>query len=86
MRWEIRLKTGKFVCFSATFGSVLLAVSAYAQENYEIQVYPYETVEPGHTMVELHSNFTINGSKTVQDGVLPTNQAQHYRTEIRRLP
>ena len=30
-----------------------------AQGNYEIQVYPYETVEPGHTMVELHSNFTF---------------------------
>jgi len=81
---EIRLKTGKFVCFSASFASVLIAaaLSAHAQENYEIQVYPYETVDPGHTMVELHSNFTINGSKTMQDGVLPTNHAQHETIEI----
>ena len=53
-----------------------------AQDNYEIQVYGYDTVEPGHTMVELHSNFTIDGSKTVVDGVLPTNHAQHETIEI----
>ena len=58
------------------------AAAAYAQDNYEIQVYPYETVEPGHTMVELHSNFTIDGTKTVQDGVLPSNHAQHETIEI----
>ncbi|PYV27113.1 MAG: hypothetical protein DMG24_05500, partial [Acidobacteria bacterium] len=50
---------------------------ALAQDNYEIQVYSYDTVEPGHTMVELHSNFTFEGSKTVKDGVLPTNHAWH---------
>jgi hypothetical protein len=53
-----------------------------AQDNYEIQVYGYETVEPKHTMVELHSNFTIDGSKTVQDGVLPTKHAMHETIEI----
>jgi hypothetical protein len=53
-----------------------------AQDNYEIQVYGYETVDPGKTMVELHSNFTIDGSKTVVDGVLPTNHAQHETFEI----
>jgi hypothetical protein len=58
------------------------AAAANAQDNYEIQVYPYETVEPGHTMVELHSNFTIDGTKTVQDGVLPSNHAQHETIEI----
>jgi hypothetical protein len=31
---------------------------AAAQGNYEIQVYPGDALEPGHTMVELHSNFT----------------------------
>jgi len=30
------------------------AFSARAQDNYEIQVYGSETVEKGHTMVELH--------------------------------
>jgi hypothetical protein len=53
-----------------------------AQDNYEIQVYPYETVEPGHTMVELHSNFTIDGSKQVMDGLYPTNHAEHETVEI----
>ena len=33
-------------------------------------------------MVELHSNFTIDGSKTVQDGVFPTNHAEHETIEI----
>ena len=53
-----------------------------AQENYEIQVYSYDTVQPRHTMFELHSNFTISGSKTIQDGVLPTNHALHETIEI----
>jgi hypothetical protein len=55
---------------------------SHGQDNYEIQVYAYDTVEPGHTMVELHSNFTIDGSKTVQNGLLPTNHAEHETIEI----
>ena len=55
---------------------------SHAQENYEIQVYPYDTVEPDHTMVELHSNFTFQGSKTSTDGVLPTNHQLHETIEI----
>jgi len=58
------------------------AYPAFGQDNYEIQVYSYDTVDPGHTMVELHSNFTIDGSKTVVDGVLPTNHAEHETVEI----
>jgi len=54
----------------------------YAQDNYEIQVYGSETVPPGHTMLELHSNFTFEGSKTVEDGVLPTEHAFHETFEI----
>jgi hypothetical protein len=61
---------------------VLSATSARAQDNYEIQVYGYELVDPGHTMVELHSNFTIDGSKTIVDGVYPTNHAEHETVEI----
>src|SRR5256885_8098698 len=62
--------------------TVLLCIPAAAQENYEIQVYGYDTVAPGHTMVELHSNFTVDGSKTVVDGVQPTNHATHETVEI----
>ena len=53
-----------------------------AQENYEIQVYGSQTVLPGNTMVELHSNFTFDGSKTYVDGVKPTNHVFHETVEI----
>jgi hypothetical protein len=62
----------------------LAAWPASAQDNYEIQVYDAETVLPGHTMLELHSNFTISGTKTVVDGVLPTEHAWHETIEITR--
>lgn len=59
-----------------------LTTRLWAQDNYEIQVYGSETVEPGHTMVELHSNYTANGSTTVVDGQLPTNHEVHETVEI----
>jgi hypothetical protein len=58
------------------------AFPARAQDNYEIQVYGYDQVEPGHTMLELHSNFTIDGSKSMVDGLYPTNHAEHETIEI----
>lgn len=58
------------------------ARTAEAQDNYEIQVYGSETVAPSHTMVELHSNFTVEGSRTTTDGTLPTNHAVHETVEI----
>lgn len=61
----------------AAFGPV-----ARAQDNYEIQVYSYDTVPARSTMVELHSNFTVDGSKTVEDGMLPTNHAMHETLEL----
>ena len=33
-------------------------------------------------MFEIHSNFTVEGSKTVVDGVLTTNHAEHETLEI----
>jgi hypothetical protein len=58
------------------------AQMARAQGNYEIQVYGSDLVDPGHTMFELHSNFTFEGSKTTQDGTLPTNHQWHETLEI----
>lgn len=58
------------------------AVPLFAQGNYEIQVYPSETVAPGNTMVELHSNFTFEGFKQEIDGVLPDNHQLHETVEI----
>lgn len=55
---------------------------ALAQGNYEIQVYPSETVAPGATMLELHSNFTVEGQKSVIDGVIPTEHQLHETVEI----
>jgi hypothetical protein len=59
-------------------GSALL----YGQDNYEIQVYGAETVAPGRTMVELHNNFTVSGSKNTVDGVLGTEHSWHETLEI----
>jgi hypothetical protein len=63
-------------------GIFLLSTDLRAQDNYEIQVYGSETVQKGHTMVELHSNYTSDGSKTITDGVLPTNHVFHETVEI----
>jgi hypothetical protein len=57
-------------------------MAALAQGNYEIQVYGADTVEPGSTMVELHSNLTAEGTKTTDDGTEPTNHAVHETLEI----
>ena len=54
----------------------------WSQGNYEVQVYPAETVPRGATMVELHSNFTFQGSKSVIDGERPTQHQLHETVEI----
>jgi hypothetical protein len=85
LRWErVRMK-GRvaggillWLCGIAT----LTVPCARAQDNYEIQVYGSDMVGPRQTMVELHSNFTIDGSKTTVDGMLPTNHAEHETIEI----
>jgi hypothetical protein len=60
----------------------LCSLPALCQDNYEIQVYGAETVAPHRTMVELHSNFTFQGSKDYADGLYPTNHAWHETIEI----
>ena len=42
---------------------MLFAAGAQAQGNYEIQVYGADTQEPKSLMVELHSNYTVDGQK-----------------------
>ncbi len=61
---------------------LLAGCAAWAQGNYEIQVYGSDTVRPGMTMVELHSNFTATGSKSTIDGTYPTNHQEHETVEI----
>lgn len=55
---------------------------ASAQENFEIQVYPAETVPRGGTMVELHSNVTALGTTRTENGVRRTQGAWHETLEI----
>jgi hypothetical protein len=56
--------------------------SARAQDNYEIQVYPSETMAPKTLLTELHSNFTAEGSTTTQFGMLPTQDQEHETIEL----
>jgi hypothetical protein len=55
---------------------------AAAQENFEIQVYGSETVAPGATMVELHSNVAAKGSTRTNDHILRTQGAFHETLEV----
>src|SRR5207249_6543691 len=77
----MRLRIALWITFYLLVCTVL-PLPANAQGYYEIQVYPYETVEPRHTMVELHSTFTFQGSKSTDDGTLPTNHQLHQTIEI----
>jgi hypothetical protein len=53
-----------------------------AQGNYEIQVYGADTIPPNSTMVELHSNFTVFGQRSLIDGIYPTYHQEHETLEI----
>ena len=64
---------------------VLGALSASVicgQGSYEVQVYGSDLVEPGVTMLELHSNFTFIGVKSVVDGMYPTEHQLHETLEV----
>ena len=62
--------------------AALPAARAAAQDLFEIQVYPYDTVEPGVTMFEFHTNFTPRGSKGNEDGVYGNDRQLHETLEI----
>jgi hypothetical protein len=61
---------------------VACSFAVYSQGNYEIQTYGSDTVPAGRTMIELHSNYTAEGSKVTSDGTYPTNHQQHETVEI----
>jgi hypothetical protein len=62
---------------------ILAATPAYSRaDDFEIQVYGSETVAPGRTMVELHSNFTIEGESQTINGVYGSYHAVHETLEI----
>jgi hypothetical protein len=61
---------------------VACPAAVFGQGNYEVQVYGSDLVTPKATMVELHSNLTVNRTRQTIDGVLPTNHAEHETVEI----
>jgi hypothetical protein len=71
------IRHGLLLCFLMVLGA-----RVYAQDNYEIQVYGADLVEPRSTMVEFHSNFTAQGSRAPVNGVQPTDNALHETVEI----
>ena len=66
-----------FVLFSICCSGIVRA-----QDNYEIQVYASELVEEHHTMFELHSNYTLSGTKVAQDNMFASNHLVHETIEI----
>jgi hypothetical protein len=62
--------------------AVLWPGNASAQDNYEIQVYPSETQAPKTLLIELHSNFTAEGSTGIEFGMRPTQDQEHETIEL----
>jgi Putative MetA-pathway of phenol degradation len=58
------------------------ARSASTQDLFEIQVYPYETVEPGRTMAELHTNYFPSGTTDAPPGEFALNHQSHVTLEV----
>jgi len=73
------------VLAASAIWTCLSAATAEAQENYEIQVYPSETMAPGTLLVELHSNYTVEGSTSVNYGLQPTQGEEQRRLSSRRV-
>ena len=67
------------VWLTALVTAALLSRSAPAagQDLFEIQVYPYDTVEPGRTMLEFHTNFIPSGTKTAEEGLYANHHQFH---------
>ncbi len=61
---------------------IVLSGSVAAQDDYEIQVYKSDLTEKGHTIFELHSNFTPVGNKQYSDNIFPSDKILHETLEI----
>jgi hypothetical protein len=65
--------------------AVLLVFSAHraaAQDLFEIQVYPYETVEPHNTMVEFHTNYFPSAHAEPPPGEFALHHQAHATLEV----
>jgi len=80
---EAQITSRSIVLFFLIVACLLVGLrDAHGQGNYEIQVYGSDTVPPKNLMVELHSNYTINGQTKFIDGVYPTNHQLHETLEL----
>jgi hypothetical protein len=73
---------GALLSVAIAVSVALAAAPACAQGNFEIQVYGSETIAPGGTMVELHSNSALRGTTGETDSIRPTQYAVHETLEI----
>ena len=55
---------------------------AAAQDLFEIQVYPYETVKPRETMVEFHTNFIPSGTSDTSRRRVAARSSARMRSQI----
>jgi hypothetical protein len=72
----------RFILAALVVGGAMPAAPASAQDLFEIQVYPYDTVEPGRTILEFHTNFIPSGTKLREGRVLPNDQQFHLTMEL----
>ena len=61
---------------------MITILAAGAQENYEIQVYGSATQPKGTSIIELHSNYTIQGERNFVGEVRPTYHSLHETIEF----
>ena len=66
----------------ALIGALTIGSPAVAQDLFEIQVYPYDTVAPRHTMVEIHTNFYPSGTTSAPPNEFALNHQLHVTAEI----
>ena len=82
----VTLKTwvtpGRWLGVVSALVAGLTTAPAWAQGNFEIQVYGSELTAPGQTTVELHSNSAIKGTTRTEDGVVRTQGAVHETLEV----
>jgi hypothetical protein len=82
MSWKPRVGRAALTLALSLAAAALVPVPARGQDLFEIQVYPYETVEPHHTMVEFHMNYFPSGTRNAEAGQFPNNHQFHFTTEI----
>lgn len=75
------LTVRRLVLAALAMCAVAPAARAGAQDLFEIQVYPYQTVEPGRTMVEFHTNYFPSGTTDAPPGEFPLHHQSHFTIE-----